>query len=711
MSAEAHYVLVRSRFRGAGRLSPKRKIWIAQQAVWGGRLESMPLAAGYLKAYACADPRIDAGCDIRIFSLSGADTTLKVVEKLFFREIPDAVCFSVLGWNYANFKKVAETFKQYNPSGWVIFGGNHVARQGRRVFAESPHVDVVVDGEGEATFRELLAALLAGVSRHELHGIEGLSFRAADGAVATTAERPRLADLDEIPSPVLSGAIPLLNEQGEFRYDVAIMETNRGCPHKCAFCYWGGAIGQKVRSFSRERLRAELELYGRLGVNDLILCDANFGLLRQDRDFVEDLIEVRDEYGYPRHLESSWAKNKSRTFFEIVGRMKDAGLHSNFTLALQTLTPSALKLMRRDNMKVNEWEDIAHWLRRQGMQCYAELIWGCPGETYESFIEGYDKLARSVYRIATYPHLLMPNTEFFASRDEFGFRTIRGDNDDFEYVLSHASMSVEDNRRMLRFLFWARILAEYMLFRSLWSAARALEGLPQSRILLSLDAWLDAQDDAVARGLQACRAEVVDNFDLSRVTSGIRYVAAEPGVDPLLQRWWTEAFAPGLSDQHRELLSCVFAYDLATRPISELGRRGRGNGHASDREEVNGVPYFVRRDQSFRYDVPALVRAIHAEGRLDLAPRTHTTDLYYKVGFDDFVDNHEFYPQFVGKTLAQIAEEAKVAPAAVGRAVALDPTRRDKRAIVAESVRRYEDAREAGRPGSNAARTSLAVAL
>jgi radical SAM superfamily enzyme YgiQ (UPF0313 family) len=671
----------------------------------------MPLAAGYLKAFACSDPRIAAECDIRIFSLSGGDTTLKVVEKLFFRELPDVVCFSVLGWNYANFKKVAETFKQYRPDGWVIFGGNHVTRQGQRVFAESPHVDVVVDGEGEATFRDLLAAFLAGTSRNELHEVQGVSFRAADGAVIRTSERPRIAQLDEIPSPVLSGAIELLDERGDFRYDVAIMETNRGCPHKCAFCYWGGAIGQKVRSFSRERLRAELELYAQLGVNDLILCDANFGLLRQDRVFVEDLIEVRDEYGFPRHLESSWAKNKSRTFFDIVERMKEAGLHSNFTLALQTLTPNALKLMGRDNMKVNEWEDIAHWLRKQGMQCYAELIWGCPGETYETFIEGYDKLARSVYRIATYPHLLMPNTEFSENRDAFAFRTIRGDNDDFEYVLSHASMSVEDNRKMLRFLFWARILAEYMLFRSLWSVVQALEGLPQSRLLLSLDAWLDEQDDPVARELQRCRADVVDNFDLSRVSTGIRYVAAEPGVDGLLRRWWTQAFAADLSDQHRDLLSCVFAYDLATRPISELGRRGRGNGIPGDREEVNGVAYFVRRNQSFSLDVPALVRAIHSRQRLDLTPSTHTTDLYYKVGFDDFVDNHEFYPQFVGKTLAQIADESKVAPAAISRAVALDPTRKDKRAIVAERLRQYSDDREAIRPEATATRASLAVVL
>jgi hypothetical protein len=239
---------------------------------------------------------------------------------------------------------------------------------------------------------------------------------------------------------------------------------------------------------------------------------------------------------------------------------------------------------------------------------------------------------------------------------------------------------------------------------------QALEGVTQSKILLSLDEWLDGQDDPIARGLKRCRTEVVDNFDLSRVSTGIRYVAAEPGVNGLLQRWWTECFAQRLSDEHRDLLSDVFAYDLATRPISELPQPRPSDPALDDREEVSGVPYFVRRDQSFRYDVPALVREIQSGERLSLEPCTHMTDLYYKVGFDDFVDNHEFYPQFVGKTLAQLAEEANLAPAEISRAVKLDPTRKDKRSIVDDSLRRYRKEREGDGPGATMILVSPAAA-
>ena len=36
-------------------------------------------------------------------------------------------------------------------------------------------------------------------------------------------------------------------------------------------------------------------------------------------------------------------------------------------------------------------EDLVRWLDREGLDCYAELIWGAPGETVDSFMSGYDR--------------------------------------------------------------------------------------------------------------------------------------------------------------------------------------------------------------------------------------------------------------------------------------------------------------------------------
>jgi radical SAM superfamily enzyme YgiQ (UPF0313 family) len=236
----------------------------------------------------------------------------------------------------------------------------------------------VVNGEGEFTFRDLLYAVLDGQS---YAGIDDISFRNSDGELVTTPARNRIADPDEIPSPILTGAVPLLDSAGAFRYDVALLETNRGCPYHCAFCFWGGAVGQRVRAFSRDRLRQEVETLAQAGAETIVLCDANFGMFPHDLEFIEDVIDIKERHGFPMALETSWAKNKNAMFYKIVRLMRQAGLQSSFTLALQTLDPETLSNMNRRNMKINQWRELAEWLAAEGLDAYAELIWGAPGET------------------------------------------------------------------------------------------------------------------------------------------------------------------------------------------------------------------------------------------------------------------------------------------------------------------------------------------
>ena len=204
-------------------------------------------------------------------------------------------------------------------------------------------------------------------------------------------------------------------------------------------------------------------------------------MLKQDIEFVEHAAAIKKEFDCPKAIHASWAKNTGKTFFQVAEKMRQAGLQTAFTLALQSLGDQPLTLMQRKNMKVNEWEELADWLIKQGFDLYAELIWGVPGETYESFIEGYDRLAEKVSRITIYGHLLIPNTEFTENRSEHGFVTVRGEVHDFEYVIAHNTMTIADNIRAHRFIFWARVLADFLVFRRLWFPLRKLINLPQSK--------------------------------------------------------------------------------------------------------------------------------------------------------------------------------------------------------------------------------------
>jgi radical SAM superfamily enzyme YgiQ (UPF0313 family) len=613
------------------------KISIVQQAAWDVPVDTMPLAAGYLKAVLDADPDLHGEVDARICNFRGGTTLYQMAQRLFSGDVPDVLAFSVLGWNYRKFACVAETFKHLRPDGVVVFGGVHVSGQAERVFREHPAVDVVINGEGEVTLPELVKHLLAEPTAElDPAGVAGLTYRRPDGSAHTTAERPRIEDLDTIPSPFLTGAIPMTDHTGAFRYDVVIMETNRGCPYKCSFCFWGGAVGQRVRSFSRDRLAAELDLFGHLKVPTICLCDANFGLLESDEEFVEDLIRTRQRHGYPRGLESSWAKNKSERFRRIVRQMKQHDFHSSFVLSLQTLSEDALTVMRRRNMKVNQWESLVEWLTEEGMDCVGEMIWGAPGETPESFLAGYDRLAEKVSRIAVYPLLLLPNTDYTENRAVHGFVTVRGEADDFEYVLGNRTASVPESMRIQRFLFWARLLSENHYLHHVWLPTRELAGMTQSEIILSLMSFVDAAPDPVAAEFRDLIPVIAES---PAVIHALRRLYEDPAAEDLLRQWWRTEIVPRYPAAWQDFARALYDFEQCCRPRYVLPGAAPAAGWHIERQADE--EFYVSAPIPFRYDVAAVLATdLHDPDQPPPAADCHYT-FRARADFYHNADNHE----------------------------------------------------------------------
>ncbi|MGW3142122.1 KedN5 family methylcobalamin-dependent radical SAM C-methyltransferase [Streptomyces sp. NPDC001139] len=631
-------------------MGTKKKAWIVQQGAWEQPRASMPLAASYLKSFALADPTVKENIDIGIVNFQGGIPLSEMVSSLFSDGVPDVLAFSVLGWNFRAFGSLAETFKQLNPDGWVIYGGNHVANQAIRVFRMHPEVDFIVNGEGEIPFRDLLVAFSEGREKRNLEYIHGISYRDIQGKILTTPSVPRMENLDDIPSPILTGALPLVDDKGEFLYDAALLETNRGCPYKCSFCYWGGAVGQRMRAFSRERLRAELEVLAQLKVETIALCDSNFGMLPIDKEFVDDLIEIKARYGYPKTLETSWAKNKSKIFYEVVRALKKAGLKSNFAISLQTLDTSALQVMNRRNMKLNDWEDLVHWLNGEGITCWAELIWGAPGETVESFYRGYDKVSEHISRIAVYPLLLLPNTEYSDAREKYGFITTRGDDNDFEYILSSSTISREENDALYRFMFWARLLPGNGLFRFIWSPLRQLAGITQSSVLRSIDEWINNESGADTETLKSFLSKAAVNQDAA--APALRYVFGAKDATRILERWWEEAIKPQLPAEHSAVLNEIFRYELLTLPQTAMDR-------GLPTVEVSGEVFSVLNEVQFICDVPKVVSAIKRGKSYDHLVKDYIADIFFKSGFEDSMSTDHFLPsRFCGKLERQVRVRA-----------------------------------------------------
>lgn len=132
---------------------------------------------------------------------------------------------------------LAEGAKRLLPGLRTVLGGPHVSAAPEETMRRFPAFDFAVLGEGEETLVALLAALAAG---SDLAAIKGILYRVGDD-LQTTAPRPFLRDLDQLPLPAwdLLEGFPERYAPAPFKVrklPAASLVTSRGCPNHCIFC-------------------------------------------------------------------------------------------------------------------------------------------------------------------------------------------------------------------------------------------------------------------------------------------------------------------------------------------------------------------------------------------------------------------------------------------------------------------------------------------
>jgi anaerobic magnesium-protoporphyrin IX monomethyl ester cyclase len=168
--------------------------------------------------------------------------------------------------------RLARLVREVLPRTKIIAGGPFFGFMADDLLPSEP-IDVIVKGEGEATFVELLATLMGG---GDLGGIPGIACR-ADGRVVHTPPREPIADLDAQPLPAFD-LLPMdrYGRGSRNHPGLAAIEHGRGCTHRCSFCtlwrHWGradasGGVQPCYRTKSPERsfdeARLLVERYGR----------------------------------------------------------------------------------------------------------------------------------------------------------------------------------------------------------------------------------------------------------------------------------------------------------------------------------------------------------------------------------------------------------------------------------------------------------------
>jgi len=366
-----------------------------------------PLACSYLKAAADADPALAGRVEVTVNPFDRFADPAALAEAVLAGE-PALVGVSTYVWNSDTALALARELKRRAPSVFVVLGGPQVAHRTESFFGLAP-IDACAVGEGELTFRALLAARLDGTP---LSGVDGLVWR--DGAeVRRNRERAQVKDLSLLPSPYLSGVVPV-SEHADLSF-----ETSRGCPFDCSFCDW--QKNQKVRHFPVERVLEEIRLIARLRPDATVyFVDADLFLHKE-----------RAKRLLPALLGAAEGTELKFDFETNLGHWDDALLrladHPRVRLScgVQSLNPKALRAANRDSGAFKLELLTPALARRERLAPRArvspEVIFGMPDDDLAHYRLTLDwALTASVARVMTTPFLVLPGSAFSERPERWG---------------------------------------------------------------------------------------------------------------------------------------------------------------------------------------------------------------------------------------------------------------------------------------------------
>tara|TARA_Y100000310_G_scaffold221576_1_gene223174 strand:- start:32487 stop:34511 length:2025 start_codon:yes stop_codon:yes gene_type:complete len=373
----------------------------------------LPLVSGSLQAFAQTDSEIAENYEFMPFIFHGDHP-----DRIFSQyDNPSVAAFSVSMWNANLSLEIARRVKEKFPDCLIVAGGPHVPFDADEWFRQNPFVDVTVRSDGEITFAEILKRNLA---TRDFMGIHGTSYVDVEGAFIKNEERAIEKDLDIFPTPYTDGGpFDKLMEESDITFQ-AIIETNRGCPFKCSYCYWGNDLNTKFRHFSLGRLEQIADWIGENKIEYVFCADSNFGMFKQDPEKARILARAKEKHnGYPERFRVCYGKNAEISIFETAKILSDADLAKGITLARQTNNPVALEINHRKNIPVAMYNELEQKYHERDMSTYTEMILGLPGETYDSFKDGLEDVLRGsvdnqayVYHLQTYPNTLLGNPDF-----------------------------------------------------------------------------------------------------------------------------------------------------------------------------------------------------------------------------------------------------------------------------------------------------------
>jgi radical SAM superfamily enzyme YgiQ (UPF0313 family) len=332
---------------------------------------------------------------------------------------PDCIGISMEATEHNDGIRLAKLSKKVNPNVKIIVGGFQPTAL-PDVFLKEECVDIVVRGEGEETFQEL-------VRKESATNVLGCSYR-EDDVIVHNEDRPLIEYLDALPFPARHLRKYKYHFSWALEKEADQVSWGRGCYGTCTFCNEPRMSRSTIRHRSPKNVLEELHTileYHKYRPIHIMIADPNvMGRKESDIQWIEEISDLI--------IELQRAEKVNLTFNAMV-RCDVVARHPNvmkkiiqakisrFCMGIESDNPQDFKKTKKGSLSEDIQKKAIQTIRKYGGQAGGTFVIGLPWHGKEDMIKfpRYAKemgLMYSAYGIAT----PFPGSEFYDELDSKG---------------------------------------------------------------------------------------------------------------------------------------------------------------------------------------------------------------------------------------------------------------------------------------------------
>ncbi len=362
-------------------------------------MDQIPLGLEYIAAY--IEGSVDA---VDVVDMEMEQRTFPQLLDLY---TPDLVGITMSATEHNEGLRLAEIAKKRGIT--TIVGGYHPTSVPDLMLSH-PQIDMVVRGEGELTFRELL-------QKGSPEEVLGVSYK-DDGRIVRNDDRPLIKDLDSLPFPARH-LRQYSYKANDRKTDYDVLLTSRGCYGRCTFCCEPSMNHGRLRCRSPENVMKEILEISRYHEGrkvSVIIADPDFvGIPSR----VERLCDLLRPHGLNMDFCALVRTDTMAKHPKIVKKMCKVGIRY-FEMGIESPNGRDLESTRK-GITTKIHKEAVRNIRENGGGAGGTFVIGLPDQTEEE-IKYFPVYAREIGMTGAAFGIVtpFPGTEFFKGLDEKG---------------------------------------------------------------------------------------------------------------------------------------------------------------------------------------------------------------------------------------------------------------------------------------------------